>query len=147
MVLESDKEENIGYIIVMKHMNKSGEDYLEAILNIESEQGFVRITDIAQRLEVSKPSVNRAMKVLREDGYVNHETYGQITLTEKGKVHAAMVYKRHTTLVKFLRDVLHVSEEVSERDACLIEHDVSSETMEKITSFLENYLEEDKKEV
>lgn len=121
-------------------MNKSGEDYLEAVLNIESENGVVRTTDIAARLNVSKPSVNIAMNVLSAEGYINHETYGKITLTEKGKVHASMVYKRHTTLVRFLRDILNVSEEVSKRDACLIEHDVSSETMEKIASYLEGHL-------
>lgn len=121
-------------------MNKSGEDYLEAVLNIENEKGVVRTTDIAAKLNVSKPSVNRAMKVLSAEGYINHETYGKITLTEKGKVYASMVYKRHTTLVRFLRDILNVSEEVSNRDACLIEHDVSSETMEKIASYLEGHL-------
>ncbi len=121
-------------------MNKSGEDYLEAVLNIESEKGVVRTTDIASRLNVSKPSVNRAMKVLSAEGYINHETYGKITLTEKGKVYASMVYKRHKTLVRFLRDILNVSEDVSKRDACLIEHDVSSETMEKISSYLEGHL-------
>lgn len=120
-------------------MNKSGEDYLEAILNIETEDSGARITDIAEYLNVSKPSVNRAMKVLSEKGYVNHETYGRITLTEKGRAYASMVYKRHTVLVRFLKEILNVSEDVSERDACLIEHDVSSETMEKIASYLESH--------
>ncbi len=125
---------------ILLYMNKSGEDYLEAVLNIESEKGIVRTTDIAERLNVSKPSVNRAMKVLNAEGYINHETYGKISLTEKGKIHASMVYKRHTTLVRFLREVLNVSEEASNRDACLIEHDVSSETMEKIASYLEGHM-------
>lgn len=120
-------------------MNKSGEDYLEAILNIETEDSGARITDIAEYLGVSKPSVNRAMKVLCEKGYVNHETYGKITLTEKGRAYASMVYKRHTVLVRFLKEILNVSDDVSERDACLIEHDVSSETMEKIASYLESH--------
>lgn len=121
----------------INYMNKSGEDYLEAILNLEEGNNGARITDIATHLGVSKPSVNRAMKVLGEKGYVNHETYGKITLTEKGRAHASMVFSRHNTLIKFLRDVLDVSEEVAKRDACLIEHDVSSETMEKIFSYLE----------
>lgn len=120
-------------------MNKSGEDYLEAILNLEDGASGARITDIAEHLKVSKPSVNRAMKVLGEKGYVNHETYGKITLTERGRSYASMVYSRHTTLVDFLRNILNVSEEVAMRDACLIEHDVSSETMEKIRSYLETH--------
>ncbi len=128
-------------LVIIVFMNKSGEDYLEAVLNIENEKGVVRTTDIAEKLKVSKPSVNRAMKVLSAEGYINHETYGKISLTEKGKIHASMVYKRHTTLVRFLRDILNVSEEVSEKDACLIEHDVSSETMEKIASYLDGHLE------
>lgn len=120
-------------------MNKSGEDYLEAILNLEDNNGGARITDIAEHLQVSKPSVNRAMKVLVEKGYVNHETYGKITLTERGRAYASMVYSRHTTLVEFLIDILNVSKDVAMHDACLIEHDVSSETMEKIRSYLESH--------
>lgn len=120
-------------------MNKSGEDYLEAILNLEDKDGDSRITDIAEHLKVSKPSVNRAMKVLGEKGYVNHETYGKITLTERGRSYATMVYSRHKTLVSFLIDILNVSADVAVHDACLIEHDVSSETMEKIRSYLETH--------
>jgi Mn-dependent DtxR family transcriptional regulator len=81
------------------------------------------------------------MKVLSVEGYINHETYGKISLTEKGKIHASMVYKRHTTLVRFLREILDVSDEVSSRDACLIEHDVSSETMEKIAGYLDGHMQ------
>ncbi|MDX9824620.1 MAG: metal-dependent transcriptional regulator [Sphaerochaeta sp.] len=122
-------------------MQKSGEDYLEAILALNQEHEKVRTTDVALRLGVSKPSVNRAMKVLASEGYVNQETYGDIHLTEKGRLKASQVYFRHKTLTSFLRDVLRVDAVIAEQDACLIEHDISSETMEKLASFLRSYQE------
>jgi len=122
-------------------MQKSGEDYLEAILALSQEHEKVRTTDVALRLGVSKPSVNRAMKVLAAEGYVNQETYGDIHLTEKGRLKASQVYFRHKTLTSFLRDVLRVDPVIAEQDACLIEHDISSETMEKLASFLRSYQE------
>ncbi len=122
-------------------MHKSGEDYLEAVLALSQEHEKVRTTDVALRLGVSKPSVNRAMKVLASEGYVNQETYGDIHLTEKGRLKASQVYFRHKTLTSFLRDVLRVDAVIAEQDACLIEHDISSETMEKLASFLRSYQE------
>ncbi|HCU30654.1 MAG: metal-dependent transcriptional regulator [Sphaerochaeta sp.] len=120
-------------------MHKSGEDYLEAVLALSQEHEKVRTTDVALRLGVSKPSVNRAMKVLASEGYVNQETYGDIHLTEKGRLKASQVYFRHKTLTSFLKDVLGVDAVIAEQDACLIEHDISSETMEKLASFLRSY--------
>jgi Mn-dependent DtxR family transcriptional regulator len=117
-------------------MQKSGEDYLEAILAIGQEKTKVRTTDVAVRLGVSKPSVNRAMKVLGADGYVTQQAYGDIELTEKGRIKASQVYFRHKTLTSFLQDTLGVDPVVAEQDACLIEHDISSETMEKLASFM-----------
>ncbi|MDD3902606.1 MAG: metal-dependent transcriptional regulator [Sphaerochaeta sp.] len=117
-------------------MQKSGEDYLEAVLAISQDKKKVRTTDVALRLGVSKPSVNRAMKVLSADGYVNQETYGDIELTEKGRLKASQVYFRHKTLTSFLHDTLGVDLKIAEQDACLIEHDISSETMEKLASFM-----------
>ncbi|MDT4763265.1 metal-dependent transcriptional regulator [Sphaerochaeta sp. PS] len=117
-------------------MQKSGEDYLEAVLAIHQEKGKVRTTDVALRLGVSKPSVNRAMKILMADGYVIQETYGDILLTEKGEIKASQVYFRHKTLTSFLHETLGVDPRIAEQDACLIEHDISSETMEKLASFM-----------
>ncbi len=117
-------------------MQKSGEDYLEAVLAIEEQGGKVRITDVALRLGVTKPSVSRAMKVLQADGYIHQETYGDISLTQKGRVKASQVYTRHKTLTSFLADVLGVSPDVAEQDACLIEHDISAETMERLAAIM-----------
>lgn len=124
-------------------MKKSGEDYLEAVLQISEESGRVRTTDVANRLGVSKPSVNRAMKVLAADGYIEQQTYGEIHLTEKGRLKAAQVYFRHKTLTSFFIDVLGVDAVTAEEDACLIEHDISSVTMERLASFLREYLQTD----
>lgn len=120
-------------------MQKSGEDYLEAVLALSEEHEKVRTTDVALRLGVSKPSVNRAMKVLSQDGYIRQETYGDIHLTEKGRLKASQIYFRHKTLTSFLIEVLGVDPVIAEQDACLIEHDISSETMEKLASFLRSY--------
>ena len=125
-------------------MHKSGEDYLEAILALGEEHEKIRTTDVALRLGVSKPSVNRAMKVLASEGYVHQETYGTIHLTEKGRLKASQIYFRHKTLTSFLVEILGVDAVVAEQDACLIEHDISSETMEKLASFLRETKEEKK---
>ncbi|MGI6467095.1 MAG: metal-dependent transcriptional regulator [Sphaerochaetaceae bacterium] len=118
-------------------MRESGEDYLEAVLELEQELKEVRITDVANKLKVTKPSVSRAMKNLQADGYIEQESYGTIELTEKGRVKAAQVYKRHKTLTHFLANVLGVSFETAESDACRMEHILSNETMEKLSAFVD----------
>lgn len=122
-------------------MHKSGEDYLEAILVISREtfSPRVRTTDVAHHLGVSKPSVSRAMSILKNDGYIEQENYGDIVLTPKGLEVAENVYNRHTTLTFFFRDILKVEKELAEHDACLIEHDISEESMRKLQEFVENY--------
>ena len=120
-------------------MLRVGEDYLEAILQLEKaqERAGVRITDIAKKLEVTKPSVIRAMKQLHAEGYIEQEAYGDIYLTEKGRMKASQVYHRHSVLTRFFRDVLSVDPVQAEKDACLIEHYISPESMEKLASFVE----------
>lgn len=125
-------------------MQKSGEDYLEAILRLSEETGkaAVRTTDIANKLGVSKPSVSRAMSILKEEGFIDQETYGDIFLTAKGKAAAGDVYDRHKKLTVFFRDILGVESHLAEHDACLIEHDISKESMQKLTEFVRRYQEE-----
>ena len=100
-------------------MLRAGEDYLESILQLEraQERTGVRITDIARKLGVTKPSVIRAMKQLHADGYIEQESYGDIYLTEKGRVKASQVYHRHSVLTRFFRDVLGVDAGQAEKDA------------------------------
>ena len=122
-------------------MQKSGEDYLEAILvqEIRHDSDKVRSTDIARHLGVSRPSVSRAMSILKAEGYVEMETYGDVSLTAKGRAVTEEVYDRHRMLTRFLRDILGVDREIAEHDACLIEHDISSQSMQKLTEFIRTY--------
>ena len=120
-------------------IHESGEDYLETILILHKNTGFVRSIDIANELGYSKPSISRAVGILKSDGYIIVEPNGQIVLTDSGKAKAEQVYERHIMLRKFLTDILGVSSENSEQDACRIEHILSDETYEKLKSFVENY--------
>ncbi len=122
----------------MSDLRKSGEDYLEAILFIEEEKGIVKSVDIATYLGVSKPSVNKALTILQEMGYVSKPNYSQVTITQEGRKKAKAVAQKHSALTRLLTDVLGVSEEVAEKDACKIEHDISEETTQKLIAFLQN---------
>lgn len=120
-------------------MRESGEDYLEAVLALEQERGTVRLTDVALRLGVTKPSASRAMKVLQSDGYIHQENYGTIDLTAKGRLKASQIYSRHKTLTTFLGEVLGLDPEIAESDACRMEHILSAETMERLSAFVEEH--------
>ncbi len=120
-------------------IHESGEDYLETILILHKNTGFVRSIDIANELGYSKPSISRAVGILKNDGYIIVEPSGQIVLTDSGKAKAEQVYERHLMLRTFLTDILGVSAENSEQDACRIEHILSDETYEKLKGFVESY--------
>lgn len=125
-------------------MQESGEDYLEAVLELEQEHGTVRLTDVAKKIGVTKPSVSRAMKILQTDGYIHQETYGAIELTAKGRLKASQVYHRHKTLTIFLEEVLGVTPETAENDACRMEHILSPQTMERLASFVKEHKQQQK---
>ena len=108
-------------------IRKSAEDYLEAMLVLQEEHGYIRSIDIAKKLGVTKPSVSYAVKRLRESGYINMEANGPITLAPAGYKIAKRIYERHKALTAFL-EKLGVSREQAEEDACKIEHDISHET-------------------
>ena len=127
-------------------VSASLQDYLEAILNLSRTVGTVRVTDIASSLNLAKASVTQALGVLQEQGMVIHERYGPVTLTEKGRRVAMTVSKRHAVILDFLVEVLGVDPASAERDACLMEHAVSSRTMEKLVRFMEQHTRRDKVE-
>ncbi|GHV25591.1 hypothetical protein AGMMS4952_03730 [Spirochaetia bacterium] len=112
-------------------MTQSLEDYLEMV-GFLSDDGEVRVTDIAARLGVSKPSVLNALTVLEKQGLLEHERYRTVHLTEKGAHQAAKIRERHNFLTGFLRDTLGVSAETAEEDACKMEHILSEETLKKM---------------
>ena len=116
----------------------SSQDYLEAILALSPQAHVgVRSVDIAEALGVSRASVSRAMGELREAGYIRHERYGRITLTESGRAVAQAVMGRHQVLKRFLINVLGIDEATAEADACRMEHVVSAATMESLIAHLE----------
>ena len=113
-------------------IQESAENYLEAILVLKQEKGLVRSIDIAHHLEFSKPSVSRAMSLLRENGYVTMERDGcWIELTQAGREIAERIYERHQ-LVRDWLIALGVSPETAAEDACRIEHDISEESFERL---------------
>ncbi len=114
------------------------EDYLKAIYIISNTKSGVRITDIALRLGLSKPSVNRAVNSLKKYGLVSHEPYGDITLTERGREIGEAVSRRHYMIRKFLVNVLRLTEDEAENEAGRIEHSISQNTIDKMKNFMEN---------
>jgi len=118
---------------------ESGEMYLETIHVLSQKLPVVRSLDIAEYMDVSKPSVSRAVGLLKDDGYITVEKSGFIFLTEKGKAVAEKVYERHQLLTEALKR-LGVSEDIAEQDACKIEHYLSEETFIAIKTHVENIL-------
>ena len=115
-------------------IHESAENYIETIFMLQKRQGDVRSIDIANELEFSKPSVSVAMKNLRENGYIEVDGTGFITLTEKGMEIAVRMYERHTLLTEFLTK-LGVDPDVAAEDACRIEHVISAESFEAIKRY------------
>lgn len=112
-------------------IQESAENYLETILILKNKNGAVRSIDIANELSFSKPSVSVAMKNLRENGYIEVDSSGYITLLDSGRQIAEKIYERHTTLSKWLVS-LGVDAKTAAEDACRIEHIISSESFEAI---------------
>ena len=121
-------------------MNQSQEDYLAAIYVLQKEDEHVRMSDVAKQLSVSKPSVNKAINLLQEKGYLTHQHYGSILLTEEGKALAKKVYDRHKVIKRFFVEILKVEETVAEEEACRVEHCIGEETIEKLKEYVKNVL-------
>ncbi|MBR6789734.1 MAG: metal-dependent transcriptional regulator [Oscillospiraceae bacterium] len=113
------------------NIHESAENYLETILTLKNKLGTVRSIDIANEMNVSKPSVSIAMKKLREGGYIEMDAEGYISLLPEGLAIAQRIYERHRLLTR-LFVMLGVSEETAAADACKIEHYLSEETYQKI---------------
>lgn len=117
---------------------ESSEDYLEAMLMMKEQHGYIRSIDIAAELGVTKPSVSYATKRLRENGYITMDKEGLITLTDKGMEVANRIYERHKTLTHYFMS-LGVDEETAREDACKVEHDLSEQTYEALKRHAEKY--------
>lgn len=118
-------------------LQESGEMYLETILVLSKTKDTVRSIDVVEYMGFSKPSVSRAVAILKKDGYITVEENGHITLTESGKTVAEKIYSRHNILTDFLI-ALGVDRETAVEDACKMEHDISDTSFNSIKNFVGN---------
>ena len=116
------------------HIQESGEMYLETILILSERLEYVRSVDIGEHMGYSKPSVSRAVGLLKNGGFINVDTSGHITLTDAGRERAQKVLERHRILTSVLTSI-GVSKETASEDACKIEHVLSDETFEAIKKY------------
>lgn len=117
------------------HIQESGEMYLETIHVLYKKNGRVRSVDVSEHMGYSKPSVSRAVGLLKNGGYIEVDRDGYITLTGSGLELAEKIYERHTVLTRFLIS-LGVSEDTAAEDACKIEHAISDESLQAIKRFI-----------
>lgn len=129
---------NINEVILMEEMTIAMQNYLELIYELSCDGKKARVSDIAKQLGVSKPSVNNAVVVLAKNGYVNYEKYADIKLTEKGRKTAEFICSKHQTIKELFVEVLEIDEEIADRDACLIEHVISDESIKAMQVFMKN---------
>lgn len=122
-------------------LTRAGEDYLESIyrLSLDSGEpdGSVRSVDVADQLDVSKASVNKALNQLKDMGMVTQSRYGRVTLTSEGEKYAKIVWRSHRALRAFLQTDLGVEPETADEEACLMEHALSADTMTRLIDYLQ----------
>jgi DtxR family transcriptional regulator, Mn-dependent transcriptional regulator len=123
------------------NLSESLEDYLEAIYILAQDLKVVRVKDLMKFLNFKVSSINSAIKILGDRGFVAHEKYGHVELTPAGRAVAAKVYSRHENFYRFFHQVLGVEKETARHDACRIEHTLSPETYARFTGFLK-YIEQ-----
>jgi len=116
-------------------LSASLEDYLEVILNLSAQDGHAHSKDIAEKLNVARPSVTGALRTLKKKGLANYEPYGSVTLTKAGKAAAKKVARKHEIIKSFFVDVLGVDGEVAQQAACKAEHALGPEVISKLLSF------------
>ena len=117
-------------------LSKSFEDYLEAIYLLKKENGNARVKDIAKSLEVKLPSVTEAIKKLSKLNVVYYKKYGNVELTKKGREIAKDIYKKHEALFLFLTKTLKIKPEIALKEACGMEHSLSSNSCKKLSKFI-----------
>ena len=118
------------------HIQESGEMYLETILVLSKKNSYVRSIDVCEHMGYSKPSVSRAIGILRKAEYITVDKNGHLFLTDEGRTIAERIYERHTIFTQFLT-LIGVSPEVASEDACKIEHTISDESFAAIKRFID----------
>ena len=124
--------------VMTMNIHKSAEDYLEAMLMLKQERGYIRSVDVADKLSVTKPSVSYATKRLKESGYISFDPAGMIVLEAQGLEIAERMLERHNLLTELLIG-LGVSPETARDDACKVEHDLSVESFDAIRAHAKKY--------
>jgi DtxR family Mn-dependent transcriptional regulator len=122
----------------MENLTFTMENYLEAIYELSKDDVGARVSDIAQRLNVTKASTNSAMATLSDKGLIINEKYGEIFLTPAGRKLAEFTSQKHQIIKKFFIDVLHISPQIADADACAIEHVISSTSAQAMYDFVQD---------
>ena len=127
-------------------MTATLEEYLKTIYILLNKKSIARVTDIAQEIGCSKPSVNRAVKVLKQNGYVEYKAYGDIKLTPKGSKEAERIIRFQLAIESFLTDILNVEADRANEEANIMRHAISEDTVEKFESYVKKFIDLKQKE-
>ena len=122
-------------------LTNSQEEYIKTIYLLEKNKQRVRVTDIAQKMNITKPSVNKALRNLKERKLINNETYGNIELTKEGKERAKEIIKKQDTLEIFLMGILEIEKEQAEEEAKAIKYAMSKESIQKLDNYISKILD------
>ena len=122
-------------------ISKSLEEYLKTMYILEKQNGKIRVTDIAKKMNCTKPSVNKAIYNLKDNGLLNYETYGTIELTEEGKDLAKKILEAYDIVFLFLKDVLNLEEEEAESEAEKIKSSITDNTINKLAKYVHSVLD------
>ena len=121
-------------------ISKSKEEYLKTMYILQMHNGEIRVTDIALKMNCTKPSVNKALNILKENKLINYETYGAIELTEKGENLAKKILEAYDIVYLFLKDVLNLEEENAKIEAEKIKTNLSDDTINKLAKYVHSEL-------
>jgi len=127
-------------------MTASLEEYLKTIYILKNKNGTSRVTDIATELNISKPSVNRALRVLTDENIIKYEAYGDIVLTKFGEETARKIVRSQLAIESFLTDILKVENDVAIKEATIMRHAVSEDTVEKLEEYIKTFIDIEEKE-
>lgn len=121
-------------------ISKAQEEYLKTMYVLKKQNGYIRVTDIALKMNCTKPSVNKALNILKENKLINYETYGAIELTEKGENLAKKILEAYDIVYLFLKDVLNLEEENAKIEAEKIKTNLSDDTINKLAKYVHSEL-------
>lgn len=121
-------------------ISKALEEYLKTMYILKKQNGNIRVTDIANKMKCTKPSVNKALNNLKEEKLVKYETYGTIELTEQGENHAKKILEAYDIVYLFLNEVLNLEEEIAQSEAEKIKSSISDDTINKLAKYVHEVL-------